>query len=312
MGLVGCFTVPHPPIIVPEVGGDSLAEAEATVRGMTEVREKTAALAPDTIVLLSPHSPLARTQMGISLASSYRGSLAYFRAPHVRLHAEGDLPLAGAILQLATQRGVPLTASADRGEVFDLDHGAMVPLVYLTGGLKKPVRLVVLSFSYLDLEEHVSFGRAIGEALAAAEQRVVYVASGDLSHRLIPGAPAGYDPRAASFDEMVADRFAAGDWEGLLAIDPGLVAAAGECGYRSLAVLSGVVAAYEAAGGKTHNRLLSYEGPWGVGYLVGEVELTPPAEGRGAEAAPAAEESSARGRGAARPAAPLAKEGDRS
>jgi hypothetical protein len=52
------------------------------------------------------------------------------------------------------------------------------------------------------------------------------------------------------------------------------VAAAGECGYRSLAVLSGLVGTYEAAVGKTHNRLLSYEGPWGVGYLVGEVELT--------------------------------------
>ena len=107
----------------------------------------------------------------------------------------------------------------------------------------------------------------------AAPQRVLYVASGDLSHRLIPGAPAGYDPRGAEFDQAVVDTFGAGDWEALLSIDPGLVAAAGECGYRSLAVLSGVVAAREAAGGTTHNRVLSYEGPFGVGYLVGEVEI---------------------------------------
>ena len=109
------------------------------------------------------------------------------------------------------------------------------------------------------------------------------MASSDLSHRLIPGAPAGYDPRAPLFDQAVADTFAAGDWEGLLTIDPGLVSAAGECGYRSLAVLSGVVETYEAVGGKTHNRLLSYEGPWGVGYLVGEVELTPAESGTAAE-----------------------------
>jgi MEMO1 family protein len=155
----------------------------------------------------------------------------------------------------------------------------MVPLVYLTGSLKRPARLVVLSFSYLDMDEHVRFGRAVGEALIAASQRVLYVASSDLSHRLIPGAPAGYEPRAADFDRAIAETFAAGDWDALLSIDPSLVSRAGECGYRSLGVLSGVVGAYEAAGGVTHNRLLSYEGPWGVGYLVGEVELEPaPAE----------------------------------
>jgi AmmeMemoRadiSam system protein B len=167
----------------------------------------------------------------------------------------------------------------------------MVPLVYLTGALRKPARLVLLSFSYFDLDEHVRFGKAIGEGLMAAEERVIYVASSDLSHRLIPGAPAGYDPRASQFDRAIADTFAAGDWEGLLSIDPALVSSAGECGYRSLAVLSGVVSAYEAVGGAAHNRLLSYEGPWGVGYLVGEVELTPAAV---QQQAPVAAEKGAR------------------
>jgi MEMO1 family protein len=292
MSLVGCFVTPHPPIIIPEVGGPSLAEAEPTVRAMTAVRQRAAQLAPDTIVLLSPHSPLARSQMGVSLAASYKGSLAYFRAPQVRVEALADAGLAEAILERAESHGIPVIPTADRGAVFDLDHGAMVPLVYLTGGLKNRYRLVLLSFSYLSLDEHVRFGRAIGEVLMEAEQRIVYVASSDLSHRLIPGAPAGYDPRAAGFDRAIADTFGSGDWEALLTIDPGLVSAAGECGYRSLAVLSGVVGTYEAEGGRAHNRLLSYEGPWGVGYLVGEVELTAPASEQGGRsgAEPAAQE----------------------
>jgi len=274
MSLVGCFAVPHPPIIIPEVGGSNLAEAEATVNAMSTLRERAAALDPDTFVLLSPHSPIDYSQMSISLAAEYKGSLAYFRAPQVRLDVEGDAVLAEAIMQQARAHGIPVTEMAAKGEVFALDHGAMVPLVYLTGALERPVRLVLLSFSYLSLDEHVRFGRAVGEALIAAEQRIIYVASSDLSHRLIPGAPAGYDPRAASFDQAVADTFAAGDWDGLLSIDPNLVTCAGECGYRSLAVLSGIVGVYEAAVGATGNHLLSYEGPWGVGYLVGEVKLT--------------------------------------
>jgi MEMO1 family protein len=303
MGLVGCFVTPHPPIIIPEVGGSSLAEAEPTVRAMDLVRERVASLAPDTIVLLSPHSPLARSQMGVSLASSYKGSLAYFRAPQVRIEAPADEELAEAIVQRVAGHGIPVIPTAAQGEVFDLDHGAMVPLVYVTGALGQGYHLVLLSFSYLSLDEHVRFGRAIGEVLMEAEQRTVYVASSDLSHRLIPGAPAGYDPRAAGFDQAIADTFGSGDWEALLTIDPGLVAAAGECGYRSLAVLSGVVTAYEAAGGRTHNRLLSYEGPWGVGYLVGEVELKEPIEDdRSAAERPAAEPGSGERSGAERTA----------
>jgi aromatic ring-opening dioxygenase LigB subunit len=243
---------------------------------MSQIQRRAALLDPDTIVLMSPHSPLARSQMGVSLASAYRGSLAYFRAPQVRIDLDSDEALAAAVMQAAQKHGIPVVATAAPGEVLDLDHGAMVPLVYLTGGLERPVRLVLLSFSYLSLDEHVRYGRVMGQVLVGADQRILYVASSDLSHRLIPGAPAGYDPRGATFDRQVAEAFAAGDWEALLAIDPGLVSAAGECGYRSLAVLSGVVAAAEEAGWRTHNHLFSYEGPWGVGYLVGEVELTEP------------------------------------
>jgi MEMO1 family protein len=301
MSLVGCFVTPHPPIIIPEVGGPSLAEAESTVQAMSTLRTRAAELAPDTLVLLSPHSPLARSQMGVSLAGSYRGSLAYFRAPQVRVEADADQALAEAIMQRVAKHGIPVIQTAPPGDVFDLDHGAMVPLVYLTGALEHPFRLVLLSFSYLGLEEHVRFGRAVGEALMEAPERIVYVASSDLSHRLIPGAPAGYDPQAARFDQAIADTFASGDWEGLLTIDPGLVACAGECGYRSLAVLSGVVATFEAAGGKTHNRLLSYEGPWGVGYLVGEVELTAPVADGGVAAGRAAAGVGDAGRKGARP-----------
>lgn len=273
MPLVGCFVTPHPPIMIPEVGGPELVHVEDTVKAMRAAGEENARLAPDTIVLLSPHAPLARSQMGISSASSYRGSLAFFRAPQVTLTAQGDQGIAKAIMEKAAGHGIPIIATSSPVDIVDLDHGSMAPLYYLAGSLAKDAKLVVLSFSYLSLEEHVRFGDAVGSVLQAAPQRIVYVASADLSHRLLPGAPAGYDPRAAEFDRAVADTFAAGDWNALLSIDPALVHAAGECGYRSLAVLAGIVASLEASGLRTRNHLLSYEGPFGVGYLVGRVEV---------------------------------------
>jgi aromatic ring-opening dioxygenase LigB subunit len=274
MTLIGCFVSPHPPIMVPEVGGSQLAEVEDTVRSMRALQAKAAALAPDTIVLLSPHAPLAVRQMGVSFASSYKGSLAYFRAPGVIVTAAGDEEVGEAILEHAATKNIPTTITASFGDLVELDHGSMVPLVYIMGGMAEPCRLVLLSFSQLGCQEHVRFGEAVGEAILGSPRRVLYLASSDLSHRLLPGAPAGYDPRGAEFDKQVVDTFGAGDWQGLLSIQPSLTAAAGECGYRSMAVLAGVVAAARAAGLQTRNRVLSYEGPFGVGYMVGEVEVS--------------------------------------
>lgn len=281
MSLIGCYVTPHPPIIVPEVGGERLAEAQPTVDAMRELSARTAALAPDAIVLMSPHAPIARHQMGVSLATSYKGSLAYFQAPRVRLECAGDQALGEEILMRTRKRGIPVVATASPAEVVDLDWGSLVPLLYLTSEMTKPWRLVLLSFSLLSCEEHQRFGEAIGRAVIEAPQRVLYVASGDLSHRLIPGAPAGFDPRGAQFDRAIEEFFGAGDWEQLMSIEPGLQAAAGECGFRSLAVLSGVVATVRAAGAETKNRVLSYEGPFGVGYLVGEVEVSETSQEQG-------------------------------
>lgn len=276
MALVGCFVTPHPPIAVPAVAKEQLAEVITTVRSLEVLKEKAALLEPETIVLLSPHAPIAYRHMGVSQASSYYGSLAFFGAPQVAVSAEGDLDLADRIFETAIEADIAVAPMASREERFKLDHGAVVPLVYIMGGLPRPCRLVLLAFSQLGCREHVRFGEAVGKAILESPRRVLYVASGDLSHRLIPGAPAGFDPRGREFDQQVVDSFAAGDWQRLLSIDYDLAAAAGECGFRSLAVLAGVVAAAEGVGIRTVNRVLSYEGPFGVGYLVGEVECEAP------------------------------------
>jgi len=162
--------------------------------------------------------------------------------------------------------------------VVELDHGSLVPLVFLIEHLPQAPRLVLLSFSFLPTADHLEFGRAVGAALAAASRRVLYVASGDLSHRLTPDAPAGYSPRGRDFDDEVVAAFHQGDANALLTIPETLLMAAGECGYRSLVVLFGVL-----DGLVWSTRLLSYEGPFGVGYLVGAVDLV---DGSGMETVP--------------------------
>lgn len=268
MSLVGCYVTPHPPIIVPAVGRGRLHEVQSTVEAMRRLGEEAQLLDPDTIVVMSPHAPVDPDRMGVSVAARNRGSLANFGAPEVAVDLAGDLRLAESIVRGAVERGLPVRPLGSRDEVFELDHGTLVPLSFILQHLERPPRLVVLTFSFLDNRAHLEFGRAIAAAVEASADRILYVASGDLSHRLTPDAPAGYNPRGREFDEQVVKAFHACDATALLSIPESLLLNAGECGYRSLVVLFGIL-----SGRHCLTRVLSYEGPFGVGYLVGSVDL---------------------------------------
>ena len=91
------------------------------------------------------------------------------------------------------------------------------------------------------------------------------LASADLS-TAIRTAPAGYHPDGVRFDNILVDKVRTGNLQGLLEIDPALAERAGECGWRSIMMLTGALDGYEIT-----PKVLSYEGPFGVGYLVAEL-----------------------------------------
>ncbi|NLC07076.1 MAG: AmmeMemoRadiSam system protein A, partial [Syntrophomonadaceae bacterium] len=101
-------------------------------------------------------------------------------------------------------------------------------------------------------------------------RRAVLIASGDLSHRLTPTAPAGYRPEGEVFDRQICELTAKADVLGLLNLPPGLAEQAGECGLRSL------IMAWGAADGRQVNpEVYSYEGPFGVGYMIANLGVGP-------------------------------------
>jgi MEMO1 family protein len=97
-------------------------------------------------------------------------------------------------------------------------------------------------------------------------RRVAFIASGDLSHRLKPQAPAGYNPNAHVFDEQVVAALRSNDPGKIIDIDFNLRRLAGECGYRSMLVAIGASSELPLS-----CEVLSYEAPFGVGYLVAQI-----------------------------------------
>ena len=250
---------PHPPLLVPEVGGHRIEQVATSKRALQDFSRRLVESKPETIVVISPHSPLDPHRFTSRGTPEIAGDFREFNAPGVRLKFQNDLELLDAMKSAAAIEGVELGAlSRDH----PLDHGALVPLYYLhEAGWRGPV--VVIGFTLQSNDKHLAFGRAIAGAAGSLNRRVALVASGDLSHRLIVGGPYEFEPTAHLFDEQMVAAIARGDLKGVVDIDPDLRNRAGECGYRSIVVALGT-----AGEDLRHSQVLSYEGPFGVGYMV--------------------------------------------
>ena len=248
----GCIC-PHPPLLIPEIGGDALGDVGATVRGMEALAADVGE--PETIVVVSPHTPGYADAHVVNVAPRMRGDFGSFGCPQAAFAFDNDTPFVDLLLALA---GGDKDVAITPGEGDLLDHGVLVPLSFL-----RPQRLVSLSIVNA-YGEHRALGQLVRRCAEELGRDVLFVASGDLSHRLIPSAPAGYDPRGKAFDEVLLRAFEAGDFAALSSLDRGIVAGAGECGLRSFIALGGFL------GDDAHDdpRVYSYEGPFGVGYLV--------------------------------------------
>lgn len=254
---------PHPPIIVEGVGGSRREPAAPTIRALEAVRQAVEVFEPDVLVLMSPHAPALADAVVIDDSLNLRGSLADFGDPLAHVF-EGDQALARAVAEDLEGSGTPAVARSEdtRLRAGWLDHGSLVPLSFIDPD--HVYKLVVVSLSYLPYAEHRSIGAAIRSAAERLGRRVVFIASGDLSHRLKRDSPAGFSERGGELDARIVDLVSAGELEGLSHIGPDLVEAGGECGLRSFIAMSGF-----CGPDPVPTAVMSYEGPWGVGYLVG-------------------------------------------
>jgi aromatic ring-opening dioxygenase LigB subunit len=300
---------PHPPIIIPEVGGPELAAAESTVTAMKAWAGDIARTGPETLVFISPHAPFLQGALGCLEGAELTGSFAAFGVPEVAFRVSLDQDLAASITEEAAREGVPVVGL----NVLSLDHGVMVPFYYLTkAGVS--ARLVVFGISLLPPERHFRFGQALARAIGQSPRRICLIASGDLSHRLLPEAPAGYDPQGRVFDRLILDSLTAMDAERIMGIPEILADRAGECGLRPIIMLLGALSDPEVWGqlpskerghapagergpaySSVESRIYSYEGPFGVGYMVAGFSLKQPREPRAASAAARTTESEGEG-----------------
>lgn len=260
MPINAAFIVPHPPLIVAEVGRGSEKEVQKTIDSYREAARQIASLKPDTIIISSPHAPMYSDCFHISRGEGAQGSFADFRAPQVTFDEQFDGELAELIANLAKKDGIPLAPKSHRDSA--LDHGTMVPLYFIRQQYRD-FRIVRLGLSWLPLKMHFRLGQLIKDAVDKLGRNAVYVASGDLSHKLQSYGPYGFAEQGPEYDRRLMDVCGRGALGELLEFDEGFCEQAAECGHRSFVMMSGAL-----DGQKVKSEVLSHEDVTGVGYGI--------------------------------------------
>ena len=259
MNIIGTYMVPHPPLIVPNVGKGEEEKIIETTLAYEKVADEIANIKPDTIIISSPHAPLFSDGFYISKEEVLKGNFGSFGASEVSFTEINDLDLAKKIEKKAKERNI---LAVVKDNLKDLDHASMVPLYFIRKKYND-FKTIIIGLSGLSLVEHYMLGQVIQEVVNESNKKVVYVASGDLSHKLQDYGPYGYIEEGPVYDEKIMDVMSNAKFEELLEFDETFLDKAAECGHRSFTIMAGVLDGYNV---QVNN--YSHEDITGVGYGI--------------------------------------------
>jgi AmmeMemoRadiSam system protein A/AmmeMemoRadiSam system protein B len=270
--IIAYVAMPHPPIIIPEVGRGEEEKIKKTYDACALIGKEIAELKPDVIIVITPHGPMFSDAIALSFENSISGSLKQFRAPEVSMNFEIDMDLTGEIMDASQKNNIPVvevTASLLKkyGKEYELDHGTIVPLYFIENKYDS-FKLVHITYGGLSPIQLYEFGELIKKTVEKSNKNVVFIGSGDLSHRLKDEGPYDYNPDGEKFDSEIISLLTKGDVAGIFNINAEMIENAGECGLRSYYIMLGAMSGNEIKG-----ELLSYEGTFGVGYAVMKFQL---------------------------------------
>ena len=259
--------VPHPPILLPQIGRGRECQAAATLDAYAHLRDRLRNSGARRILLIATHGIVTLHRFHL-LAGPLQTSLASFNAPGISLDLPTDQPFADLLLEVARERGIPLSPTTFWEES---DHSACVPLTLLDAqSLQLP--LAVVGISFLPAAAHLELGRAIAEAIRRSGIPTAVIASGDGAHTLSETSPSGFHPEARAFQDQFEDALARLDAQALLDFDEHLRQAVDESVVSPASVLLGIAESSPACA-----KILSAEAPWGVAYTAARITLDGPA-----------------------------------
>jgi aromatic ring-opening dioxygenase LigB subunit len=264
MALVYACITPHTPILVSTIGKEALGRLEKTRQALLQLEQDLYVAAPDVLLIITPHGEALPDAVSINLSPKYVSNFSEFGDATTKLEWKSEISLVDSIREDFKLKHLPLVLGSSEY----LDYGSAVPLSYLTAHLPHVKVIPITTATGLDAETHYEFGKQLKDELMCAVKRVAVIASADLSHRVSETSPGGLSPKGVAFDEKVVETLKNNNPVGILDIDAAWTAEAQSCGTNVLALLAGIL-------DDVHHepKVLSYEKPLGVGYLVTTIKV---------------------------------------
>ena len=260
MPILGAFMVPHPPMIIPEIGEERRNTIQKTIESYERVAAEIASLKPDVLLISSPHTYLFSDYFYVAKEKQVHGDFSSFGCPSISFSEDLDEEFVEKLTSIAKEEGFP-TGVLERDNS-KLDHGAMVPLYFIRKYLPR-CPIVLIGLSGLDYVEHYRMGQLLQQVVQQLGRKTVYIASGDLSHKLQKYGPYGYVPEGPIYDQKIMDLSSRADFGELFRFLPSFCDLVSECGHRSFLIMAGVL-----DGMNVVSRVYSHEDITGVGYGV--------------------------------------------
>ncbi len=256
---VAAALVCHSPVVVREMSGERGIDVMHSAAALRQIVEHVVVWQPDVVCIVTPHLPRRAEGFSVVANAELHGDFRHFGYPEVQANAAAALGAAEGLERLGDVHQVSVLPVC----VEQLDHGSLVPLLYLQragyGG-----KVVVIG---LPAAPHLDECMAMGDLIAAVaqkdNQRWFVLASGEASHSLLPDAPAGYQPRAKEFDQWLVRCLQEQLYREIPNVDPSLRDLAAEDVIDPLIIALASIQFLPI----TH-RFLCYEAPMGVGLVT--------------------------------------------
>lgn len=266
------YLLPHAPVFVASVGGEQIRFVEKSIDAYKVVAAEIAEIKPELIIVISPHGPVFTDAIALYDLDDYSGDFNSFGDFNSKYCFEKDEVMLNDIYEESQRLGgrfYKLKKSEFKKFQFkpELDHGVLVPLHFIIEKYKS-FELVAMSYGTLSYSELLRNGEIIQSAIERSNKKVVIIASGDMSHALKSEGPYKYHKDGVLFDQAMCENIVNQESYEILRLDNKTISNAAECGLRSLAIMLGSMNHF-----KIKSELISYEAPFGVGYLFARYNI---------------------------------------
>jgi AmmeMemoRadiSam system protein B len=254
--------VPHSPILRDTIGKENTKKLSKTLKSFQKLENNLFQIEPETIIVVAPHGNAPQGHFLMNINKDYHADYKDFGDFTPGKTYTGDIPLMNELGQCDRQSIIQLQIASENTLPFSIT----IPLELLTPRLPL-VKIVPIFYEKLEPSVYLTFGQYIKNVILETKKKIVFLVSADLSHCLAKESPGGYNEKGKIFDQTIRYSLQKDNLKEITELPNDLVSSAGECGYGAIVTLIGVLndMRYEI-------KVLSYECPFGIGYLVATIQ----------------------------------------